>query len=58
MTEQEAYVFFFNSAGEWLQQMFAIFEQIGHHWYFAIMLACGALWLGFDIIQVLLGNEE
>lgn len=58
MTEEQSYLYFFQSAGEWLQQMFAIFEQIGHYWYFAILLACGALWIGFDIIQVLLGNEE
>ena len=57
MTDLEQQVFFFNSVRRMLGQALNIFNALADNWYIALLLAACALWIGFDIIEVLISED-
>lgn len=41
-----------------LNLMYTILDLARRHWYFALLFAAGFIWIGFDLIEGVLGNSE
>lgn len=44
-----------------MKAVYLTIDMVGYlssHWYFALLFACGLLWIGFDLIEGLLQDDE